>query len=429
MQILVENSGYHLRNLGDVAMLLAACRLMHAHMPSGQVRIVTTEPERLKRLCPDAEPILPAGQSAWLAAKYFPFPGRILGRRVHEWIYEQEKVFKFSHPERVLNQLKGRSDFDDRHAAKVAAWLSAIDEADAVIATGGGYFTDAFTLQLDGILHTLRWAQVKGKPTAFMGQGLGPLESGYLRKQAASVLNAATIVTLREEPSARELAKVCELPFERWRVTGDDAFYLLSTLMRGGKSGPMAWSKRSAIGINVRVAAYSNLGAAACQRLTRAIASIQKRFGCDWMPLPVDLCAETGDEVQVLRCMPANAVNRAYDKPDTPQDLWNLVQHCRLVITGSYHAAVFALSAGIPVIGLAANAYYQAKFAGLKEFFGDGVRIVASDREDLERELMTAVEWVWECAEPTRSGIANEAQKIADAVEAAYANLIETISA
>ena len=41
------------------------------------------------------------------------------------------------------------------------------------------------------------------------------------------------------------------------------------------------------------------------------------------------------------------------------------ISRCRLVIVGSYHAAVFALAQGVSAIGLAGNAYYLQKFEGL----------------------------------------------------------------
>ena len=36
-------------------------------------------------------------------------------------------------------------------------------------------------------------------------------------------------------------------------------------------------------------------------------------------------------------------------------------------VTGSYHAGVFALAQGIPVVGLLQSAYYEQKFIGHSE--------------------------------------------------------------
>ena len=46
------------------------------------------------------------------------------------------------------------------------------------------------------------------------------------------------------------------------------------------------------------------------------------------------------------------------------------IARCRLVVTGSYHAALFALSMGVPAIGIATSRYYEDKFLGLADQFG-----------------------------------------------------------
>jgi colanic acid/amylovoran biosynthesis protein len=66
-----------------------------------------------------------------------------------------------------------------------------------------------------------------------------------------------------------------------------------------------------------------------------------------------------------------------------------------LVVTGSYHGAVFALAQGIPAVGLAGSEYYVAKFRGLAEQFGGGCEVVGLDQPRLEARLEAAVEDGW----------------------------------
>jgi colanic acid/amylovoran biosynthesis protein len=75
------------------------------------------------------------------------------------------------------------------------------------------------------------------------------------------------------------------------------------------------------------------------------------------------------------------------------------VKRCRVVVTGSYHPAVFALSQGIPVVGLARSEYYLQKFLGLADQFGAGIEIVSSDVEQLPGKLTTAIGSAWRSAE------------------------------
>ena len=48
----------------------------------------------------------------------------------------------------------------------------------------------------------------------------------------------------------------------------------------------------------------------------------------------------------------------------TPDALIAVVADCRVIVTGSYHAAVFGLARGVPAVCLTRLSYYDAKFAG-----------------------------------------------------------------
>jgi hypothetical protein len=57
--------------------------------------------------------------------------------------------------------------------------------------------------------------------------------------------------------------------------------------------------------------------------------------------------------------------------------------------------AVFALSQGIPVVGLSTSRYYDDKFEGLTAMFGTGLELVRLDEDGLEDRLRTAVRRLW----------------------------------
>jgi colanic acid/amylovoran biosynthesis protein len=62
-------------------------------------------------------------------------------------------------------------------------------------------------------------------------------------------------------------------------------------------------------------------------------------------------------------------------------------------VTGSYHAALFSLGLGIPVICLYQSAYYKAKFSGLAACFKDtGIQLVDLKSSSLKRDVLGAVE-------------------------------------
>jgi colanic acid/amylovoran biosynthesis protein len=106
------------------------------------------------------------------------------------------------------------------------------------------------------------------------------------------------------------------------------------------------------------------------------------------------------------------------------------IRRCRVVVTGSYHAAVFALSNGIPVVCVVGSHYYGTKFYGLVSQFGEagkaGCRVVVPNAEDPEgsrAELIAAIREQWDRAEALAAPLrAAAAQQIA-AHHGAYARL------
>ena len=57
MRILVDHSGYDLRNLGDAAMLQACVSRLRQGYPDAAIDVVTTDPQRLAALCPGTRPV------------------------------------------------------------------------------------------------------------------------------------------------------------------------------------------------------------------------------------------------------------------------------------------------------------------------------------------------------------------------------------
>ena len=92
------------------------------------------------------------------------------------------------------------------------------------------------------------------------------------------------------------------------------------------------------------------------------------------------------------------------------------VARCRVVVSGSYHGAVFALARGIPAVGLAATPYYEQKLHGLSAAYGGAMPVLVPD----DPGLGAAVERAWAAAADAAPALrAATAAQIA-AGEAAY---------
>jgi colanic acid/amylovoran biosynthesis protein len=62
-----------------------------------------------------------------------------------------------------------------------------------------GGVTDAFPRFASELLEVLGLAIAMGRPTAMLGQGMGPLENALLRQRAGAVLPQVDLIALHEE--------------------------------------------------------------------------------------------------------------------------------------------------------------------------------------------------------------------------------------
>jgi colanic acid/amylovoran biosynthesis protein len=104
------------------------------------------------------------------------------------------------------------------------------------------------------------------------------------------------------------------------------------------------------------------------------------------------------------------------------------VQKCRLIITGSYHAGVFALANGIPTIGLAKSIYYIDKFMGLSAMFGPGCETVLLEKRDFVRHLQDAIARLWNAAERFRPMLLANAARQIELGHEAYNRISDVVS-
>ena len=87
------------------------------------------------------------------------------------------------------------------------------------------------------------------------------------------------------------------------------------------------------------------------------------------------------------------------------RDLVSEVARCRVLVTGAYHVAVFALAQGIPVVGLSTSRYYDDKLGGLSGMFPGGVELVQLAEDGLDERLTRAIHRMWREAPSLRSDL------------------------
>ena len=255
-----------------------------------------------------------------------------------------------------------------------------------------------------------------------MGQGIGPLTDPVLCARARSVLPRVDLIAVREERASRPLLRSLGVPSGRIVVTGDDAIELAYRPERSGFA--------NGLGVNVRLAGYSQVSEPDLEPLRRVLRQAAESRDARLVPMPIATLASESDASAIATLL--TGCSNVFDsqKPATsPADILDLVRLCRVVVTGSYHAGVFALSCGVPAIGIAKSQYYVEKFCGLAAQFGPGCEVATLDDPDFERVLREKIDRLWASAEQLRPGLLQSAARQIALGRAAYGRLREIVTA
>ena len=424
MNIVVDSCSYNCQNVGDLAMLTVAVSRLRELFPFASIRVITNAPECVARHCGTVETIPVRGRRL-LLKECLLGPGRrwLPGAVAGPWDRFEGRL-RLRRPGLFDASLRMKSALGRGKVADAGAFLSAIDDADLVVVNGAGIITDAFEESALGILATLELASRRGVPTALFGQGLGPIAGAELRRRAAEVLPLATLIGVRESRSAVPLLTSLGVNPARVRVTGDDAIELAFAAhqRRSASNHP----RPAKVGINVRVAAYADVGQEMLCALRGAFAEAARTYGAELVPIPI---AHHGGhmDVDTLREL-LDGQDDGGSSLNTPQLVIDRIGECRIMVTGSYHGAVFAMAQGIPVVALANSPYYLHKMTGLADQFGVGCEVVQLDQPKVATRLRTAIDLTWSDADRVGPPLLRAAAAQIQRSRSAYALLRDSVS-
>ncbi|WP_129670932.1 polysaccharide pyruvyl transferase family protein [Candidatus Chloroploca sp. Khr17] len=407
--ILIIQSGPQLSNVGDIAMLQVGLKQVSQRWTESTFFVVADDPVKLGHYCPQAQWASALGCALWASP--------LIGRRVRHvpiplaGVYDACERFARYRVAALGNlfvqRRAGRSTDGDTH---LASFCNAMRQADIVVATGGGYLNDEFPRYARIVLRCLEWAIQAKKPAFMFGQGIGPLTDAGVRVAAQRVLPQVDLIALREQRTSLPLLRALGVPDERIRVTGDDAIELAYSQRRHDLG--------STIGVNLRRAHYARVTPAQIAAVGRAVCAVADMLQAPLLPIPMATLAEDQASIaELLQTVPPVAGD---DDGDDPLVAIARISTCRIVLTGSYHAGVFALSQGIPVVGLASSPYYCHKFHGLAEQFGTGCVVLDLNDARLSQKLMQALRTSWHTADNVRTELLSAAQKQIEARDQAY---------
>ncbi len=395
MRILIEPGSYRCQNMGDVAMLQVALARLRTLVPGVELYVLTNAPEMLAVYCPEARPVPTAGRVHFLG-------GSRLGQRNQAGLRVRATFAS------VRTALRGGD------GGAIWSFLKRLETADLVMIAGQGSMSDATAAHARNVLGTLDLAHRHGCATAMVGQGVGPLSDPELIARASAVLPNVGLIALREGRSGPPILASLGVPPERIHVTGDDAIELAYGLAPAQLG--------TAIGVNLRIAQNAEVDTGILEPLQRELRDLSSKLDAQLLPIPI--ARGQARDSDVLRTLLTDQGDGGTEL-DSPAKVITQVGRCRVVVTGAYHAAVFALAQGIPVVFLAQSEYYRRKYQGLVDRFSIGCELVPLDGQQLATRLRLAVLTAWERAPADRTLLRRAAEGQIELGWEAYSSVVQ----
>lgn len=282
-----------------------------------------------------------------------------------------------------------RDDYAARQASRqrrtvqgvvASSWHEAISGSAGVIFSGAGGINDDFA---GHAVHTwgliAEWAKRRDKPVAFIGQGIGPLTKTQNLAAAERMLSRADLITVRDNDS---LALVRSMPSVHaetvltldWatlltptRTDREEARRLHRDLLNGAPFHAVSFHRRATTSrhelaeLSALLKGFSIRAAAEGNRVLVIPTMRGRRYSDDAATAEI-LMRQWGGGTR------ANVVTLA-ERPDA-RVVRSLLARADALVATRYHALVFALSEGIPVVGVAHDEYYVQKLRGVSRLFG-----------------------------------------------------------
>lgn len=420
IRILIDPVGYEAHNLGDVAMRQVAARRLRELWPDGEILMSVKDPSAWRTLIPEATLLDVQFRRAWFRPA---LPDRMLSRLpVHlaEGLRAVEREVRSRWPRAFARVVRLKRHLRGQTPDGAGLFLDALLTADLVFVSGVGAINDHFGDRISSVFELLALAMRRGTPTVMMGQGIGPLHEGPTAAAARRILPHVDLIGLREDTTAGPLLASFGVASKRTVKTGDDTVELAYEA-RVDRAG-------AALGLNVRVAGYVPLTPDDLERIATALKPVLAGGDVELLPIPTSRHQGEPD-LDVARALARTVGARLTQESDleTPEAVIRRIGRCRLVVTGSYHAAVFALAQGIPAVCLAPNPFYAQKFVGLADLFGDGCTVVERGADGTLSEVAEAVATGWETAADYREELLESARRQVERGRLAYASILDLV--
>jgi polysaccharide pyruvyl transferase CsaB len=284
------------------------------------------------------------------------------------------------------------------------AMLEAVRASDLVVIGGGGIFHDYWGFNPNAFLTDHHWGisfytapavlgALYNKPVMLYAVGIGPLLSEHGKKFTKAACGAATVITVRDEPSKQLLESIGVDP-ARVTVTADPAFGfnttrqdvelppisakpLIGVALRNWDVGihPSFWEQEAAAGLDLFLA--DNPGHV-------LFVPFQRLEGQPEDDLSV--------AIRVRSNMKHHERATVLSAALSPQQLFTVLSQCDLVVGMRLHSLILAVLGNVPVLALSYDSKVEQAMqrTGLEAFTID-IRAIDSTRmADLMKDALSA---------------------------------------
>lgn len=348
-------------NRGDAAILRGLIAEIEAQYPQAELTITSRYPVSSTYLL--GRPVVMDLFHAWHKKLCRSFPGKIAERLVKHLLPLSLSLLVEGKASWLRNCLPG---FFKQQ-------IKELEKYDAVIQVGGSFFVDLYgSSQFDYPLTAL----VAGKPVLLIGHSMGPFEGKIMQRLSATLLQYASVVSLRE-PVSRELVERYALPQTKLHAGGDTAWLVRPV----PATDVLSWfsqrpQQRPVVAITVRELAPFDKRLKTTQRAyEQAFANLaDSLIDAGYDILAISTC--TGiDSYHRDDRMNALQVQALVSKPqhfyvvmDELNDvqLGQVLAQCELLIGTRLHSAIIAMNFGTPAIAV----NYEHKSEGIMRQLG-----------------------------------------------------------
>lgn len=265
-------------------------------------------------------------------------------------------------------------------AMELAKIIYYLKKSDLVFVSGGGNHTSVWPHVLESRLFFYQLAQRFNKPIVFASQTLGPFLEEH-RGLCQKAFGSAAWVGVRDRDySASQL----DVPVH---FAVDDAVFLQGE--HNAQTKAISVKHPNLFGLSLR----GFKGATDQQRESFCIsfANIARKNSAGTVFIPHHAPGRMGDldiAQKILPLWPDDSPLEVLDPIPYATAVKALTEHCSLVVTMRYHQLVFALSAGVPAIGICVEEYTRAKLNGAFEQFGLAPRLLSLEEAPQQIEAL-----------------------------------------